>query len=186
MPVGTYPTRNLATFGPLELRPPFTGGFGSELITLPLDRPALGRRRPLYVSLTLSQGAVFLVNSRLGLFSAAPSGSSGLRLHPSGAPLLPKLRGQFAEFLNEESPDRLGALTPAHLCRFAVRALAASRMRLFSASRAQPDRPWLPADCPPPRPEGLRGWTQHLHRYARPPPTRPACGLDRPRAVTEY
>ena len=28
------------------------------------------------------------------------------------APLLPKLRGQFAEFLNEGSPDRLGILYP--------------------------------------------------------------------------
>jgi hypothetical protein len=26
------------------------------------------------------------------------------------APLLPKLRGQFAEFLNHSSPDRLGIL----------------------------------------------------------------------------
>src|SRR5690348_8610499 len=29
---------------------------------------------------------------------------------PSVAPLLPKLRGQFAEFLNHSSPDRLGIL----------------------------------------------------------------------------
>ena len=27
----------------------------------------------------------------------------------------------FAEFLNEVSPVHLGALTPAHLCRFSVR-----------------------------------------------------------------
>ena len=26
MQVGTYPTRNFATFGPSELQPPFTGG----------------------------------------------------------------------------------------------------------------------------------------------------------------
>ncbi len=31
-------------------------------------------------------------------------------LHESVAPLLPKLRGQFAEFLNHSSPDRLGIL----------------------------------------------------------------------------
>ena len=29
---------------------------------------------------------------------------------PAKAPLLPKLRGQFAEFLNHSSPDRLGIL----------------------------------------------------------------------------
>ena len=37
------------------------------------------------------------------------------------APLLPKLRGQFAEFLNKASLVRLGAFTPVYLCRFAVR-----------------------------------------------------------------
>ena len=44
--------------------------------------------------LTASQRPVFLLNSRLGLFTAALSG-----LHPIRAPLLPKLRGHFAEFL---------------------------------------------------------------------------------------
>ena len=42
---------------------------------------------------------MFLVNSRLGLFSAAASGFDTLR----AAPLLPKLRGHFAEFLNNGS-----------------------------------------------------------------------------------
>ena len=41
---------------------------------------------------------------------------------PLGGPLLPKLRGYFAEFLNEVSLARLGILVPSHLCRFAVRA----------------------------------------------------------------
>jgi hypothetical protein len=48
---------------------------------------------------------VFLLNSRLGLFTAAPSG-----FHPTEAPLLPKLRGHFAEFLNESSSARLRIL----------------------------------------------------------------------------
>src|SRR5205085_7557068 len=52
----------------------------------------------------------FLVNSRLGLVSAAPSGFGREVLHPTGAPLLPKLRVQFAEFLNQGSLDRLGIL----------------------------------------------------------------------------
>ena len=43
---------------------------------------------------------MFLVNSRLGLFSAAPF----------GAPLIPKLRGNFAEFLNNPSPVGLRIL----------------------------------------------------------------------------
>ena len=44
--------------------------------------------------LSVSQRPVFLLNSRLSLFSAATC----------VAPLLPKLRGHFAEFLNNTSP----------------------------------------------------------------------------------
>ena len=53
---------------------------------------------------------MFLVNSRLALVSAASSGSGREALHPTEAPLLPKLRGQFAEFLDQSSPDRLRIL----------------------------------------------------------------------------
>ena len=53
---------------------------------------------------------MFLVNSRLALVSAASSGSRREAFHPTEAPLLPKLRGQFAEFLNQSSPDRLRIL----------------------------------------------------------------------------
>ena len=58
-----------------------------------------------------------MLNSRLGLFTAALSG-----LHPNRAPLLPKLRGHFAEFLNESSLDHLRILSSPTWCRFAVRA----------------------------------------------------------------
>src|SRR6185437_3106095 len=51
-----------------------------------------------------------LVNSRLGRFTAAPSSEAREGLHSTGAPLLPKLRGHFAEFLFEGSSDRLGIL----------------------------------------------------------------------------
>ena len=53
---------------------------------------------------------MFLVNSRLGLVCATPSSSGREVLHPNVVPLLPKLRGQFAEFLNQGSLDRLGIL----------------------------------------------------------------------------
>ena len=53
---------------------------------------------------------MFLVNSRLGLDSAASSGSRSQFCHPTEAPLLPKLRGYFAEFLSHSSPDRLSIL----------------------------------------------------------------------------
>ncbi|RXN47164.1 hypothetical protein C1H88_11255 [Streptococcus agalactiae] len=45
---------------------------------------------------------VFLINSCLGLFTAADF---------SSAPLLPKLRGYFAEFLNESSLAHLRILS---------------------------------------------------------------------------
>ena len=53
---------------------------------------------------------MFLVNSRLGLVTAAPSRSPGEPVHAIGAPLLPKLRGQIAEFLDGGSLVHLGIL----------------------------------------------------------------------------
>ena len=53
---------------------------------------------------------MFLVNSRFSPFTAASSGSAGKRLHPNEAPLVPKLRGNFAEFLNEGYLDHLSIL----------------------------------------------------------------------------
>ena len=47
---------------------------------------------------------MFLVNSRFSLVSAALSALT------DRAPLLPKLRGYFAEFLNHDSLERLGIL----------------------------------------------------------------------------
>ena len=44
---------------------------------------------------------MFLINSRLGLFTAALFSSDREDLHLIRAPLLPKLRGHFAEFLRE-------------------------------------------------------------------------------------
>ena len=54
---------------------------------------------------------MFLVNSRLGHFSATPSSSGREVLHPNGAPLLASLRGKFAEFLSQRSLTRLGILS---------------------------------------------------------------------------
>ena len=47
----------------------------------------------------------------LGPFHCGPLElDSAKECHSTGAPLLPKLRGHFAEFLNEGSSDRLGIL----------------------------------------------------------------------------
>ncbi len=51
-----------------------------------------------------------LLSSRPGLDPAAASRSTGQRLHAYAAPLLPKVRGQFAEFLNQGSLVHLGFL----------------------------------------------------------------------------
>ena len=53
--------------------------------------------------LEILQSHVFLVNSRLDHFSAPCLLSEG--------PLLPKLRGQFAEFLSHDSLEHLGILS---------------------------------------------------------------------------
>ena len=53
---------------------------------------------------------MFLVNSRFPLVSATPTPSQERVLSRAGVPLLPKLRGHFAEFLDRDSLDRLGIL----------------------------------------------------------------------------
>ena len=58
----------------------------SLAMTSPLNLPAPGRCQALYFMLSISQSHVFLVNSRLGRFSA-PSREG---------PFLPKLQGNFA------------------------------------------------------------------------------------------
>ena len=54
---------------------------------------------------------MFLVNSRLGLVSATPSGSGREVLYPTEVILIPKLRMEFAEFLNQGSLERLRILS---------------------------------------------------------------------------
>ena len=55
---------------------------------------------------------MFLVNSRHPHFTATSLGSESEFLHLPEAHLLPKLRCQFAEFLDQSSLERLGILTP--------------------------------------------------------------------------
>ena len=78
-----------------------------RLLTGPLNLPAPGRRQSIYINLTSSHGPVFLINSRFPLFSATPQRFQSQRPSRRKAPLLPKLRGHFAEFLNHSSPERL-------------------------------------------------------------------------------
>ena len=80
-----------------------------------------------------------LINSRLGLL-AATSVCLGVNLAHTEAILLPKLRIQFAEFLNEGSPDPLAVLTATYQCRFAVRARMKLAARLFLPAWARSRR----------------------------------------------
>ena len=54
---------------------------------------------------------MFLVNSRRSHFTATLFGLRCKTSHLLRAPLLPKLRGQFAEFLNRGYPARLWILS---------------------------------------------------------------------------
>ena len=58
----------------------------SLALTAPRDLPAPGRRQTLYVVLRLQQSPVFLINSRLGLFTVATPGSGSKSLHPRQHP----------------------------------------------------------------------------------------------------
>jgi hypothetical protein len=53
---------------------------------------------------------VFLLNSRLTRFSAARFSSPSKWVHLTRAPLIPKLRGNFAEFLLQKSLEHLRLL----------------------------------------------------------------------------
>lgn len=106
-------------------------GFGSGLAPLPLTFRHWAGCSPHTSSYEFAETCVF------GKQSPPPilCGPGELREQvprPSRAPLLPQLRGQFAEFLTEGSPERLGAFTPAHLCRFAVRSLRLHSLGVLS------------------------------------------------------
>ena len=74
----------------------------SFALRLTLNLPAPGRRQTLYVVFDLAEPCVFSKQSPEPLLLQLPM-LTGQADHTNGAPLLPKLRGQFAEFLNEGS-----------------------------------------------------------------------------------
>ena len=68
---------------------------GKPRLTAEFNLLAPGRRQALYIPLRVKQSPVFLLNSRSGQVTAAIN----LNKFKPMAPLLPKLRGDFAEFL---------------------------------------------------------------------------------------
>ena len=105
MRVGTYPT-NFATLDRYSYGRRLLGlrFVASQKLTTPLNLPAPGRRQPLYITLRFSRDLCFDKQS-LGPIHC---GSSGLA--PKEHPFSPKLRGHFAEFLNESSLAHLRIL----------------------------------------------------------------------------
>jgi hypothetical protein len=83
---------------------------------------------------------VFLVNSRFPLVSAAHTRSQQQVPVTGQAPLLPKLRGHFAEFLNHNSLDRLGILYLITCVGFGYGRLK-PRADAFLGSIGSPDSP---------------------------------------------
>ena len=78
---------------------------------------------PYTSSFELAETCVFGKQS-LGPFHCNPLGLTEqlVSINPNGVPLLPKLRGHFAEFLNEGYSRAPEDTLLAYLCRFAVRA----------------------------------------------------------------
>ncbi len=68
-------------------------GLRSKWLTPPRDLPAPGRRQTLYVALRLLQSPVFLVNSRLGLSTAARLRSPGKPVHVRAGTPSPEVTG---------------------------------------------------------------------------------------------
>ena len=110
MHVGIYPTRHLATLRESELLPAFSGA--SPGCTR-ASRTATGQDSLPVQTLSGLREAMFLLNSRAPLVTATCGPNQ--RLGPQ-APLLPKLRGQFADFPRPASPRHALGFSPRGTC----------------------------------------------------------------------
>jgi hypothetical protein len=142
-------------------------------LTSPFNLPAPGRRQTLYVVFDFAEPCVFSKQSPEPLYcnSATLTGRAGSR---DEAPLLPKLRGQFAEFLNEGSHLRLRIFSsptcvglrygyPLHSLEAFLGSVASPALRAL-----RPSLRHLGIDDPP----DLPGGSPYM-----PQPTRPIVGL---------
>jgi hypothetical protein len=109
---------------------------------------------------------VFLLNSRLGRFSATSFPFLCKRGQVPEAPLLPKLRGHFAEFLLHKSLEHLRLLASPTCVRFRYGHKEHSPPRLFPAVGLRSLRKGEPPRCTPLSAPGsfipqdyLPGWT---------------------------
>lgn len=80
-------------------------------LTGPLNLPAPGRRQSVYINFTVfARTCVFNKQSLPSILCDHNQQPHRKSVAPAMAPLLPKLRGHFAEFLNHSSPERLSIL----------------------------------------------------------------------------
>jgi len=104
MQVGTYPTRNFATFGPSELQPPFTETYKKcqNIFCLTLQHRA---GVSLYTSFYKFAETCVFIKQSLPPILWQLNQVALVKLF-----LLPKLRNHFAEFLQHHSLIGLGLL----------------------------------------------------------------------------
>ncbi len=122
---------------------------------------------------------MFLLNSRLSLFTETQKRTGKYLPAPFQAPLLPKLRGNFAEFLEEGSFVRLRSVLLVYLCWIAVRShiflvRGFSRERgisYFALRLPITSQGYASRDLPPDAPYGLgRGQPKPRITYPSPSP----------------
>lgn len=122
------------------------GGFGPRpaVRLAPISEPGAfgprtGQASPPIPRLAAWQRVVVYVTSRPDFFSAAPP-----RLPGTGHPLCPKVRGQFAEFLNvgfSRSPEDIHPRPPLTVCGTVARMIDPCHPPwLFWDSRRQPEK----------------------------------------------
>ena len=107
-------------------------GFGSSREALPLTFRHWAGVSPYTSAYALAETCVFVKQSPGPAHCDPRPLAEQVRSQP-GALLLPKLRSQIAEFLNEGSLDHLRVLTPTYQCRFAVRARSGTSTEAFLA-----------------------------------------------------
>ena len=135
MHVGTYPTRNFATLGPSELRPPFVVDSFWGII----PRQLLWQRWAdveLYTSCYhLARSCVFTKQSLLPLFCDRHWWLKINLILPRLALFFPKLQSQFDEFLQNCCLTRLSMLYLSTCVGYSVRS--------YSLIKAFPVLSWL-------------------------------------------
>ena len=171
MHVGTYPTRNFATLGPSELRPPFTGASGRSLHPLP-SPSGTGQVSVPILPLTSLQRPVFLGNSRSPLFSDA---SIKQFLTRWGTPS-PEVTEPICRVPSSCFARAPGFIQPVHLCRIEVRSLALlmcflERLRCHQRPRTPPEHLNRSSSCLAKGIPIRKGYRQSLRgRLTRTPP----------------